>query len=110
MSRQWTWFRAHVGVEVVDILVLAAIALTWQNGVALLERLQLGDRTVTIESLRDVDSTIALLTKLLLVLALARFATLVGWLYACVRLVADQHLGTLLTHRDGRWVRGSCPS
>ena len=105
MSRQWTWFRAHVGVEVVDILVLAAIALTWQNGVALLERLQLGDRTVTIESLRDVDSTIALLTKLLLVLALARFATLVGWLYACVRLIADEHLGTL-RHAPG-WAIGA---
>ena len=105
MSRQRTWFQIFVGGEVALVLLLAGTALTWRNGISLLERYQAGDASVTKQQLRDIDSIVQLLAWLTIAAIVVRFATLVGWLHSCVRLIADEHLGAL-THAPG-WSIGA---
>ena len=105
MSRQRTWFQIFASTEVALVLLFAGTALTWRNGISLLERYQAGDTSVTMQQLNDIDSTVQLLAWLTIAAIVVRFVTLVGWLHSCVRLIADEHLGAL-THAPG-WSIGA---
>ena len=105
MSRQRTWFQIFAGAEVALVVLLAGTALTWNNGIALLERYQAGDNSVTRQQLHDIDSTVQLLAMLTIAAVVVRLVTLVGWLHSCVRLIADEHLGAL-SHSPG-WSIGA---
>jgi hypothetical protein len=86
MSRQRTWFQVFTGAQIVLVLALAGTALTWRNGISLLQRYEAGDASVTLQQLDDIDSTVRFLAWLTIVAIVVRLVTLIGRLHSFVRL------------------------